>query len=146
MQASSHNSQVVIDVGLNEAGVSTAHQTAVQYSAVEWTRAKVAVRNVVAPTPQSEPTSCLKSAMRDVSFFLMLLRGIWSQAEGQDFVVDVDFQLTFSVLVVKMEGCPQHLCCAELKLSGLEVLTYGCYVLVQHPFHCLPVPISMHDC
>jgi len=44
------------------------HQTGAQYSAVECTRAKVAVGNVVAPAPQPEPASCLKSATRDVSF------------------------------------------------------------------------------
>ena len=25
-------------------------------------------------------------------------------------------------------------------------MTYSCHVLGQHPFHCLPVSISMHDC
>jgi len=44
------------------------HQAGAQYSAVECTRAKVAVHNVVAPAPQTEPASRLKSAKRDVSF------------------------------------------------------------------------------
>jgi len=44
------------------------HQTGAQYSAVEWTRARVAVRNVVASAPQLEPASRLRSATRDVSF------------------------------------------------------------------------------
>ena len=44
------------------------HQTGAQYSAVECTRARVAVRRVVAPTPQPEPASRLKDATRDVSF------------------------------------------------------------------------------
>ena len=39
-----------------------------QYSAVEWTRAKVAVLTVVTPAPQPEPTSLLKSATHDVNF------------------------------------------------------------------------------
>jgi len=39
-----------------------------QYSAVEWTRARMAVRKVVAPAPQPEPASRLRSATRDVSF------------------------------------------------------------------------------
>ena len=43
------------------------HQTGAQYSAVEWTRARVVVRNVVAPAPQLEPANRLRSAMRDVS-------------------------------------------------------------------------------
>ena len=44
------------------------HQTGAQYSAVEWTRAKTAVRNVAASAPQSEPASRLKGATRDVHF------------------------------------------------------------------------------
>ena len=43
------------------------HQTGAQYSAVEWTRAMVAVRNVVAPAPQPEPASRLKNATRVMS-------------------------------------------------------------------------------
>ena len=39
-----------------------------QYSSVEWTRAKVAVDNVVAVVPQPEPVSRLRSATCDVSF------------------------------------------------------------------------------
>ena len=44
------------------------HQTGAQYSAVEWTRVRVAVRRVVAPTPQPEPASRVKSATLDVNF------------------------------------------------------------------------------
>jgi len=44
------------------------YQTGAQYSAVEWTRARVAVRNVVAPAPQPESSSRFRSATRDVSF------------------------------------------------------------------------------
>ena len=44
------------------------HQRGAQYSAVEWTRAKVAVRNVVDPAPQPETANRLRSATRDVSF------------------------------------------------------------------------------
>jgi len=44
------------------------HQTGAQYSAVEWTRARVAVRNAVVPAPQPEPASRHRSATHDVSF------------------------------------------------------------------------------
>jgi len=44
------------------------HQTGAQFSVVEWTRARVAVRNGVAAAPQLEPSSHLRSLMRDVSF------------------------------------------------------------------------------
>jgi len=29
---------------------------------------------------------------------------------------------------------------------SLELFTYGCNVLAQHPFHWLPITVSMHDC
>jgi len=35
-------------------------------------------------------------------------------AEGQGFVVEVDFQLTFSFLLVKVEDCRHRFCSAEL--------------------------------
>ena len=44
------------------------HQTGAQYYAVECSRVEVAIRNVIAPAPQPEPVSHLKSATRDVSF------------------------------------------------------------------------------
>jgi len=44
------------------------HQTGAQYSAVQRTRARVAIRRVVAPAPQPEPASRLRSATRDVNF------------------------------------------------------------------------------
>ena len=44
------------------------HHTGAWYSAVEWTKAKVAVRHVVAIAPQPEPASRLRSATRDVNF------------------------------------------------------------------------------
>jgi len=51
-------------------------------------------------------------------------------AEGQVFVVVFDFKLTFSFLVVEVEGCRHRLCSAELQLLSLEVFTYSCHVLV----------------
>jgi len=73
----------------------------------------VAVRNVVAPAPRPEPASRLRSATRDVSFlrsgsrcqrYVSDLSNVTprylARAEGQGFVVEVDFQLTFSFLVV----------------------------------------------
>jgi len=35
-------------------------------------------------------------------------------ADAQDFVIEVDFQLTFSFLVVEMESCRHRFCSAEL--------------------------------
>ena len=44
------------------------HQAGAQYSAVECTKARVAIRRVVTPARQPEPASRLRSATRDVSF------------------------------------------------------------------------------
>ena len=103
------------------------HQTRAQYSAVEWTRARVVVRNVVAPAPQPEPASRFRSGTRDVSFLRSdsgvggtwatcptLLRGIWARNRRAGFVVEVDFQLTFGFLVVEMEDCRHRFRGAEL--------------------------------
>ena len=43
-------------------------RSVVQNFAVEWTRAKVALHNVVAPAPQPDPANRLMSAKRDVNF------------------------------------------------------------------------------
>jgi len=104
------------------------HQIGAQHSAVECTRAKVAVRSVVSPAPQPEPASRLKE--RDawcqlLAKWLTVLtireRPVQRYSEvfglgveGQGFVVEVDFQLTFSFLVVKMEECRHRFCSTEL--------------------------------
>ena len=41
--------------------------------------------------------------------------------EGQGFVVEVDFQLTFGFLLVEMEDCRHRFRDAELWLPSLEV-------------------------
>ena len=66
-QASSHSSQgVVRKVPLMTKSITQVwapgQQALAQCSAIEWTKAEVAVRNVVAPTPHPEPTSRLKGA------------------------------------------------------------------------------------
>ena len=50
------------------------HQAGAQYSAVECTRAKVAVRNVVAPAPQPKSASRFERVTCGVSFFRSDLR------------------------------------------------------------------------
>ena len=61
-QGSSHNLQGVVDGRVNKVGVSTAAPDGVQYSAVECTRDRVAVRRIVAPAPHPKPVSCLRNA------------------------------------------------------------------------------------
>ena len=85
----------------------------------------MAVRNVVAPAPQPEPASRLRSATRDVSFlrsdtrcrrYVSDLSNVTPRYLGseQDFVVEVDFQLTFGFLVVEMEDRRHRFHGAEL--------------------------------
>ena len=76
----------------------------------------MAVRNVVAPEPQPEPASRLRSATRAVSFlrsdsrcrrYVSDLSNVTPRCFGSEqkgsFVVEVSFQLTLSFLVVEME-------------------------------------------
>jgi len=102
------------------------HQTGAKCSSVEYTRARVAVRRLVAPAPQPEPVSRLRSATRDVSFLRREVSETRERpvqryaevfglgAERQGFVVEVDFKLTFSFLVVKVKGCRHRFCSSEL--------------------------------
>ena len=81
------------------------HQTGAQYSAVEWTRSRVAVCNVIAPAPQPEPASRLRSATRRVSFLrndsrcrrcMSDLSNVTPRYLGSDQKGRVSFKLTFS--------------------------------------------------
>ena len=67
-QASSHYAQRVINWFVNETSISTVAQAGAQYSAAEWTKPRVAVRNVVTLAPQLVPASRLKRPTRVVSF------------------------------------------------------------------------------
>ena len=87
MQASSHNSQGVVDGGVDEAVWALRHQTGAQYSAVECTKARVAIRRVVAPAPQREPASRLRSATHDVSF-------LRSDSRRRRYVSDLKYVLS----------------------------------------------------
>jgi len=70
IQASGHNSQGVVDGRVNKASVSTTvpGRSAVLLLRVECPMSWVAIRNVVAPAPQSEPASRFRSGKRDISF------------------------------------------------------------------------------
>jgi len=103
------------------------HQTGAQYSAVECTRA---IRRVVAPAPQLEPASRLRTTTRDVSFlrsdskcprYVSDLsnvtpspRYLGSEQKGRVSFLYLTFKLTFSFFVVRMEGCQHRFCGAEL--------------------------------
>ena len=97
----------------------------------------MALRNVVAQAPQQDPVSRLRSATHDVNFLqidssVSAVRerpvqrnseALGLGAEGEGFVVEVDFQLTPSFLVVEMEDRRHRFRGAELQLPCLEVST-----------------------
>ena len=87
--------KVSFEAGLMRRVWALPHQTGAQYSAAEWIRARVAVRNVFAPAPQPKPAN--PSRVRQVmSTFcevtqgvgdtwatcLTLLRGIWERSKS----------------------------------------------------------------
>jgi len=87
----------------------------------------VAVRRVVAEAPQPEPASHLRSATRDVSFLQSasrcrryvsdlsnVTRRYLRSEKGRGSLLKMTLHLTFSFLVVKLEGCRHHFCSAEL--------------------------------
>ena len=95
------------------------HQTGAQCSAVEWTKAKVAVCNVVAPAPQLVSASGLKSA----TWYQLLAKWLKVSTERER-----PFQRNSEVF---------GLGAIRAEFLGLEVLAYGCHVLADHSC-CLP--------
>jgi len=72
------------------------HQTRTQYFAVERTRTGVAVCRVVAPAPQLEPTSHLRSVTRDI-------RLVWSGSRCRRYMSDLS-NVTPRYLGFKQKG------------------------------------------
>jgi len=100
------------------------HQSGAQNFAVEWTRFKVAVRNIVSPARDSKPPQeCDTWCQLFVKWFEVICERpavlrysevFGLRANGQSFVAEVGFQLTFSFLVVEMEDCRRRFYSAEL--------------------------------
>jgi len=103
------------------------HQIGAQYSAVECTRARVAVRRV-APEPQPEPAGRLKSVTRDVSFLRsdsrcrryvsdlsnVTPRYLVSEKKGRVALLKLTFSSRLASLLLRMEECPHRFCSTEL--------------------------------
>ena len=107
------------------------HQTGAQYPAVEWTKARVAVRNIVALAPQLAPDSRLKSLTRFITSWAVIANvdETWVQLYGElswfgtksyGLPFDRRFKLTCH-FVVKVEGCRHCFGFTELELSSLEI-------------------------
>jgi len=155
-QAPSHHSQGVVGGRLNEAGVSTAapdRSVVQQYFAVEWTRAKVALRNVVAPAPQPEPANRLKSAKRDVNvlrsdsrcrWYVIALsnvtpRYVGSEQKGRVSLLWLTFSSRLVSLLLRWKTANTAFVVVSYKSGGIHPrLPYPC-------LESLPLFVSFHQ-
>jgi len=143
-QAPSHNSPGVGYGRVNEAGVSTAvpNRSVVQYFAVEWTRDKVALRNVVAPAPQPEPANGLKSAKGDVNFFRsdsrcrryvsalfnVTPRYVGSEQKGRALLW-LNFSSRLASLLLRWKTANTAFVVLRFNFQVWAVFTHGCHIL-----------------
>ena len=61
------------------------HQTGAQYSALEQTKNRAAVRNVLAPAPHPDPASRLRSVTRVASFLRKVSKWWWNVSDLSGF-------------------------------------------------------------
>ena len=104
------------------------HQTSEQYFAAEYTKARVAVRNVVAPAPQVDPANCLKSPTRVLNFFWQWLKVSAKRKRAVQFYAEVHWlrsarqgssfdghgKFASCLFVIKMEGSRYCFGCTKL--------------------------------
>ena len=125
--ASGHNLLGVVDGGVDEAGMSTA---APDQSAVLRGWMDQGLDGYLQSCCSSAPTRASKSPQERDAWCQLVAKWLKVSvirerpvqcnsevlglgAEGQGFFVAVDFKITFSFLVVKVEGCRHHFCSAE---------------------------------
>ena len=131
------------------------HQTGAQYSAVEWIRARVTVRNVVAPAPHPEPASRLRSTTRDVSFLRsdsrcrryvsdlsnVTARYLGSEQKGRISLLKLTFSSRLASLLLRRKTAD----------TVFVVLSFSFQVWSIHlvlPCSCsapLPLPANLHQ-
>ena len=156
--SSSRNSQGVVDGRVSEAGVSTAtpHMSAALCCWIEQGKGGCSQRccSSIPAKASKAPPKC--DAWRQFFAKWLEVSAIRERpvqrfsevftlgAEGQGFVVEVDFSLTLAFLVVEVEDCLQHFVLPSFSFQVWRY-SFGCPVLAQRPFRCLPISISMHD-
>jgi len=129
------------------------HQTGAQHSAVEWTRARVALRRIVAPTPQPEPASLPRSATRDVSFlrsdsrcrryvsdlFKVTPRYLGSEQKGMVSLLYLTLSSRLASLLLRWKA-------ADTVFVALASQSGGIHLQLPCPWSApLPLPASLHQ-
>ena len=131
------------------------NQTRAQYSEVECTKTRVAVRRVVAPAPQPEAASSLTSATRDVSFlrsdsrclryvsylFNVTPRHLGSEQKGRVSLLKLTFSLRLASLLLRWKAADTVF---VVLIFSFQVWRYS----VRFPCPCsvlLPLPASLHQ-
>jgi len=131
------------------------HQTGAQYPADDWARARVAVRNVVAPAPQPEPARCLRSATRDVSFLRsdsrcrryvsdlsnVTPRYLGSEQKGRVSLLKLTFSLRLASLLLRWKT-------ADTVFVVLTLASKSGGIHLALPCPCsapLPPPANLHQ-
>jgi len=122
------------------------HHTRAQYSAVKWTRARVAVRSVVAPVAQPKPASRFKSATRDVNclrsdsmcrLYMSDLANVTPRyfgfgAEGQGFVWNRCYAATVKVHHVIRDHKKVANHCLEILTAFIDICWLSCWLAASH--------------
>jgi len=131
------------------------HQTGAQYSAVECTRARVAVHRVVPPAPQPEPASHLRSATRDVNFLRsdsryrryvsdlsnVTPRYLYSEQKGRVSLLKLTFSLRLTSLLLRWKAADT----VSVVLSfSFQIWRYSPRVAMCL-LSTLPLPANLHQ-
>ena len=69
-----------------------------------------------------------------------------SEQKGRISLLCLTFSSRLASLLSRWKAADTVFVVLSFNFPSLEVFTYSCHVLGQHPFNCLPVSISMHDC
>jgi len=134
------------------------HQAGSLLSAVEWTRAKVALRNIVVPAPQSEAASHLKSATRDVSllrrdskcwWYVSFLsnvspRYLGSEQKGRISFLKLAFSSSLAALLLTWKIAETVFAVLSFNFQVLRYLPIVVLCLLSIP--STAYPISMNNC
>jgi len=137
------------------------HQTGAQWTAVECTRARVAVRRVATPAPQPEPASRLRSATCDVSFLRsdsrclqyvsdlsnVTPRHLGSEQKGRVLLLKMTSISRLASLLLRCKAADTVFVVLSFSFQVWRYSSTVAMSLVSAPSTaCHAVSMSMHDC